>query len=73
MLYSGCSSVLTHPHRVVHPEAAACGGLSEKDREALLAFFDFPTEHWLHLRTTIPVESAFATAHLPQRVTKGAG
>jgi putative transposase len=33
----------------------------EKDREALLAFFDFPAEHWVHLRTTNPIESTFAT------------
>lgn len=45
----------------------------EKDKEALLTFFDFPAEHWIHLRTTNPVESAFATVRLRQRVTKGAG
>lgn len=33
----------------------------EKDREALLAFFAFPAEHWVHLRTTNPIESTFAT------------
>jgi putative transposase len=33
----------------------------KKDREALLAFFDFPAEHWVHLRTTNPIESTFAT------------
>jgi transposase-like protein len=33
----------------------------EKDREALLAFFDFPADHWVHLRTTNPIESTFAT------------
>ena len=32
-----------------------------KDREALLAFYDFPAEHWKHLRTTNPIESTFAT------------
>ena len=32
-----------------------------KDRDALLAFYDFPVEHWLHLRTTNPIESTFAT------------
>jgi putative transposase len=35
--------------------------LLEKDREALLAFYDFPAEHWSHLRTTNPIESSFAT------------
>ena len=34
-----------------------------KDREALLAFYDFPAEHWKHLRTTNVIESSFATAH----------
>ena len=32
-----------------------------KEREALLAFYDFPAEHWKHLRTTNPIESTFAT------------
>jgi putative transposase len=44
-----------------------------KDREALLAFFDFPAEHWKHLRTSNPIASSFATVRLRQRVTKGAG
>ncbi len=44
-----------------------------KDREALLAFYDFPAEHWRHLRTTNPIESSFATVKLRTRVTKGAG
>lgn len=43
------------------------------DREALLTHFDFPAEHWLHIRTTNPVESPVATVRLRQRVTKGAG
>ena len=38
-----------------------------------LSFFEFPAEHWKHLRTTNPIESAFATVRLRQRVTKGAG
>jgi transposase-like protein len=41
--------------------------------DALLAFYDFPVEHWIHLRTTNPIESTFATVRLRQRVTKGAG
>jgi transposase-like protein len=40
------------------PKATAC---LVKDRAALLAFYDFPAEHWVHLRTTNPIESAFAT------------
>jgi transposase-like protein len=44
-----------------------------RDEEELLTFFDFPAEHWLHLRTGNVIESAFATVRLRQRVTKGAG
>ena len=43
------------------------------DLEQLLAFHDFPSEHHVHLRTTNPIESTFATVRLRQRVTKGAG
>lgn len=43
------------------------------DIEALLAFFDFPAEHWIHLKTTNPIESTFSTVRLRTRVTKGAG
>jgi hypothetical protein len=43
------------------------------DREALLCFFDFPAEHWLHLRTTNPIESAFSPVRARTRVTKGPG
>ncbi len=41
--------------------------------EALLAFFDFPAEHWIHLKTTNPIESTFSTVRLRTRVTKGPG
>jgi putative transposase len=44
-----------------------------KDRDALLAFFDFPAEHWVHLKTTNPIESTFATVRLRTKVTKGPG
>jgi putative transposase len=43
------------------------------NEEELLAFFDFPAEHWIHLRTTNPIESTFATVRLRTKVTKGAG
>jgi len=42
-----------------------------KDREALLAFFDFPAEHWVHLRTSNPIESVFATVRHRTERTKG--
>jgi transposase-like protein len=45
----------------------------QRDEELLLTFFDFPAEHWRHLRTTNVIESPFATVRLRQRVTKGAG
>jgi putative transposase len=45
----------------------------DKDWEQLTAFFDFPAEHWRHLRTTNPIESSFATVKLRTKVTKGAG
>jgi transposase-like protein len=45
----------------------------EKDRAVLLTFYDFPAEHWLHLRTTNPIESTFATVRLRHRRTKGNG
>ena len=41
--------------------------------ERLTAFFDFPAEHWKHVRTTNVIESAFATVRLRERATKGAG
>jgi len=44
-----------------------------KDREVLLTFYDFPAEHWKHLRTTNPIESTFATIRLRHRRTKGNG
>ena len=52
------------------PQAAEC---LRKDRDVLLAYYDFPAEHWLHLRTTNPIESTFATVRLRHRRTKGNG
>ena len=52
------------------PKAAAC---LAKDKEELLAFYDFPAEHWKHLRTTNPIESTFATVRLRTKRTKGSG
>ncbi|WP_433421879.1 IS256 family transposase [Microtetraspora malaysiensis] len=43
------------------------------DVEELLAFYDFPAEHWVHLRTTNPIESTFATVRHRTKVTKGPG
>lgn len=46
---------------------------SAKNRAVLLTHFEFPTTHWKYLRTTSPIDLAFATARLRQRITKGAG
>ena len=45
-------------YQVKYEKAAEC---LNKDRDALLTFYDFPAEHWKHLRTTNPIESTFAT------------
>ncbi len=53
-----------------YPAAVEC---LKKDRAVLLTFYDFPAEHWMHLRTTNPIESTFATVRLRHRRTKGNG
>ena len=50
-----------------YPKAAKCLG---KDRDELLAFYDFPAEHWVHIRTTNPIESTFATVRQRTYKTK---
>jgi putative transposase len=49
------------------------GAKLDKDWKQLTAFYDYPAEHWRHLRTTNAIESSFATVKLRTRVTKGAG
>ena len=72
------------PTRAAALDAVACFGEAFADHpkavskvtgdlDALLAFYDFPTEHHIHLRTTNPIESTFSTVRLRTRVTKGAG
>lgn len=53
-----------------YPGACEC---LRKDKDALFAFYDFPAEHWIHLRTTNPIESTFATVRLRTARTKGCG
>jgi len=53
-----------------YPSSVAC---LKKDRAELLTFYDFPAEHWIHLRTSNPIESTFATVRLRHRRTKGNG
>lgn len=57
-------------HEAKYPKATEC---LTKDREVLLAFYDFPAEHWVHIRTTNPIESTFATVRLRHDRTKGNG
>jgi transposase-like protein len=53
------------------PKYDKATGCLAKDREALLAFYNFPAEHWKHIRTTNPIESAFAMVRLRTDKTKG--
>jgi putative transposase len=55
-------------YELKYDKAAAC---LAKDRQALLAFYDFPAEHWKHLRTANPIESTFATVR--HRTTRAKG
>lgn len=57
-----------HSYRAKYPKAVEC---LAKDREALLAFFDFPAEHWIHIRSTNVIESSFATIRHRTDRTKG--
>ncbi|MGH6728987.1 MAG: IS256 family transposase [Sphingomicrobium sp.] len=60
--------VFSEKYRAKYDKAVEC---LTKDREALLALFDFPAEHWDHLRTTNPIESVFATVRHRTVRTKG--
>jgi transposase-like protein len=53
-----------------YPKACEC---LEKDKEQLFTFYDYPAEHWVHIRTTNPIESTFATVRHRMRQTKGCG
>ena len=57
-------------YQAKYPKATEC---LSKDRDVLLSFHDFPAEHWLHIRTTNPIESTFATVRLRHSKTKGSG
>jgi transposase-like protein len=57
-------------YRAKYPKAVA---KITGDQEQLLAFFDFPAEHWVHLKTSNPIESTFSAVRLRTRVTKGPG
>jgi putative transposase len=55
-------------YKTKYPKAVEC---LTKDRTALLAFYQFPAEHWMHIRTTNPIESTFATVRLRTDKTRG--
>jgi transposase-like protein len=57
-------------YKAKYPKATAC---LQKDEEVLFVFYDFPAEHWQHIRTTNPIESTFATVRHRTRQTKGCG
>jgi putative transposase len=61
--------IFTEKYGIKYDKAVVC---LTRDREALLAFFDFPAEHWDHLRTANPIESVFATVRHRTIRTKGA-
>src|SRR5215207_4987178 len=65
----GAIDVFAEKYGAKYDKAVVC---LTKDREALLAFFDFPAEHWDHLRTSNPIESVFATVRHRTVRTKGA-
>ena len=54
-------------YQAKYPKACEC---LEKDREQMLAFYDFPAEHWIHIRTSNPIESTFATVRLRTAKTR---
>src|SRR5467141_1404703 len=57
-------------YQAKYPKATDC---LEKDKQWLFTFYDFPAQHWSHLRTTNPIESTFATVRLRTQRTKGCG
>jgi putative transposase len=62
-------TVFFEKYGVKYPKGVAC---LTKDQKAMIAFFDFPAEHWGHLRTSNPIESVFATVRHRTVRTKGA-
>ena len=62
--------VFVATYNAKYPKATAC---LTKDKDQMIAFFDFPAEHWIHLRTSNPIESTFATVRQRTSRTKGSG
>ena len=67
---NGAFDAFVETFEAKYPAAVEC---LVKDRDVLLTFYDFPAEHWKHIRTTNPIESMFATVRLRHRRTKGNG
>jgi len=59
-----------HLYEAKYPKACAC---LREDKEVLFTFYDFPAEHWIHIRTTNPIESTFSTVRHRTKRTKGCG
>lgn len=57
-------------YQAKYPKATEC---LETDKQTLLTFYEFPAEQWLHIRTTNPIESTFASVRLRHTKTKGSG
>jgi putative transposase len=66
----GAYGRFAHEYEAKYPKAVEC---LSKDQSVLFAFYDFPAEHWSHIRTTNPIESTFATVRHRTRQTKGCG
>ncbi len=66
----GAFDLFVASYEAKYPKAAQC---LVKDKDELLAFYDFPAEHWRHLRTSNPIESTFATVRQRTSKTKGGG
>ena len=64
------SDLFVQTYQAKYPKAAEC---LVKDRETLLTFYDFPAEHWVHIRTTNPIESIFSTVRLRHDKTRNNG
>lgn len=62
--------LLVQTYQAKYPKAVEC---LVKDREAMLRFYDFPAEHWVHIRTTNPIESIFSTVRLRHDKTRNNG
>ncbi len=68
VLVDGAPKILRLVYEPKYPKAAEC---VTKDKQSLLTFYDFPAEHWHHIRTSNPIESTFASVRLRTAKTRG--